>query len=111
MLKKLNLLRLPPSEYDAEGNGGIIHIVTKSRDDFGTNGSFGLIVGARWAENLGANFNLHHRNKKVAYFLDYSVLRNHNLHIAKMYRRYVDNDFVQTVSTIVAGRTLRFSKT
>ena len=61
-------------------------------------GSFGLVVGARWAETLGANFNLQHRNKKAAYFLDYSVLRNHNQHIAKTYRRYVDNDFVQTVS-------------
>ena len=97
-VEKIELITAPPSEYDAEGNGGIIHIVTKSRDDFGTHGSFGLVIGARWAETLGANFNLQHRNKKAAYFLDYSVLRNHNQHIAKMYRRYVDNDFVQTVS-------------
>ncbi len=97
-VEKIELITAPPSEYDAEGNGGIIHIVTKSRDDFGTHGSFGLVVGARWAETLGANFNLQHRNKKAAYFLDYSVLRNHNQHIAKTYRRYVDDDFVQTVS-------------
>ncbi len=97
-VEKIELITAPPSEYDAEGNGGIIHIVTKSREDFGTNGSFGLVIGARWAETLGANFNLQHRNKKAAYFLDYSVLRNHNQHIANIYRRYVDNDFVQTVS-------------
>ena len=97
-VEKIELMTAPPSEYDAEGNGGIIHIVTKSREDFGTNGSFGLVIGARWAETLGANFNVHHRNKKIAYFLDYSVLRNHNLHIAKMYRSYISNDFVQTVS-------------
>ena len=97
-VEKIELITAPPSEYDAEGNGGIIHIVTKSREDFGTNGSFGLVIGARWAETLGANFSVHHRNKKTAYFLDYSVLRNHNLHIAKIHRRYVNDDFVQTVS-------------
>ena len=97
-VEKIELITAPPSEYDAEGNGGIIHIVTKSTDDFGTNGSFGLVIGARWAETLGSNFNVQHRNKKAAYFLDYSVLRNHNQHIANIHRRYVDNDFVRTVS-------------
>ena len=82
-VQKIELITAPSSEYDAEGNGGIIHIVTKTTADHGTSGSFGLMVGARWAENLGANFNVHHRNKRFAYFLDYSIVRNHNLHIAK----------------------------
>ena len=96
-VQKIELITAPSSEFDAEGNGGIIHIVTKTTTDLGTTGSFGLMVGARWAENLGANFNLHHRNKRFGYFLDYSIVRNHNLHIAKTHRRYLDNDFVQTV--------------
>ena len=94
----IELITAPPAEYDAEGTGGIIHIVTKAGEDLGTSGSFGLMVGARWAENLGANFNIQHRNKKMAYFIDYSVVRNHNLHILKTQRRSIENDFVQTVS-------------
>lgn len=95
---KIELITAPPSEYDAEGNAGIIHIVTKAGEDFGTNGSFGLIVGARWAETIGANFNVHHRNKRIAYFVDYSIVRNHNLHILKTNRRLLENEFVQTVT-------------
>ena len=37
-VEKIELVTAPPSEYDAEGNGGIIHIATKSREDFGTSG-------------------------------------------------------------------------
>ena len=29
-VEKIELITAPPSEYDAEGNGGIIHIVTKT---------------------------------------------------------------------------------
>ncbi|MEP7372733.1 MAG: outer membrane beta-barrel protein [Chitinophagaceae bacterium] len=96
-VEKIELITTPPAKYDAEGNAGIIHIVTKGMADLGTNGSFGLTLGFRWAETLGANFNVNHRDKKFAYFLDYSVVRNHNLHISKMTRRSIDDGFVQTV--------------
>jgi hypothetical protein len=42
-VKELELMSTPPAEYDAEGNAGIIHIVTKENIDIGTMGSFGLI--------------------------------------------------------------------
>jgi outer membrane receptor protein involved in Fe transport len=97
-VEKIELITTPPAKYDAEGNAGIIHIVTKGMPDFGTNGSFGLTLGYRWAETLGGNFNINHRDKKIAYFLDYSVVRNHNLHISKMTRRSLDDGFIQTVT-------------
>jgi hypothetical protein len=97
-IDKIELITAPPAKYDAEGNAGIIHIVTKKDADLGTNGSIGLTLGARWAETLGGNFNLNHRNKNLAFFLDYSILRNHNLHIMKMRRRFLNNEFAQTVS-------------
>ncbi|HTE33497.1 MAG TPA: outer membrane beta-barrel family protein [Chryseolinea sp.] len=95
-VEKIELITAPPAKYDAEGNAGIIHIVTKGQEDVGTNGSFGLTAGARWAENLAGNFNLNHRNRSIAYFLDYSILRNHNLHIMKMERQTISNEFEQT---------------
>lgn len=90
-VEKIELITAPPSEYDAEGNAGIIHIVTKENDDFGTNASIGITLGARWAETLGGNLNLNHRREKLAYFIDYSLLRNHNLHILKMDRETITN--------------------
>jgi hypothetical protein len=79
-LEKIELITNPPSEYDAEGNGGIINLVTKQDEGVGTNGSFGLMAGARWAESFGGNFNINHRDKRLAFYADYSILTNHNLH-------------------------------
>ncbi|MEO6356962.1 MAG: TonB-dependent receptor [Ferruginibacter sp.] len=61
-VEKVELITLPPAKYDAEGNAGIINIIMKGAVDFGTNGSFGLTAGYRWAEGLGGNFNLSHRD-------------------------------------------------
>ena len=97
-VEKIELITTPPAKYDAEGNAGIIHIVMKGNADFGTNGSFGITLGYRWAETLGGNFNINHRDKKFACFVDYSILRNHNLHLSKMNRESTDSGFVQTVN-------------
>ncbi len=97
-VEKTELITVPPAKYDAEGNAGIINIVMKGNVDFGTNGSFGLTAGYRWAEGLGANFNLSHRDKKFSYYLDYSIVRNHNLHISKMDRQSLNNATVQSVN-------------
>ena len=85
-IERIELIHSPPSRYDAEGNAGIIHIVTKENADLGASGSIGLTLGARWAEGLGGNFNYNRRTKRIAYFLDYAISRNHNLHILKMAR-------------------------
>ena len=98
-VEKIEIITAPSSEYDAEGNGGIINIVTIGGKDFGSNASFGLTIGARWAENLGANFNMHHRGKNIAYFADYSIVRNHNMHIAKMNREFTEDNFYQTITS------------
>jgi len=97
-VEKIELITSPPAKYDAEGNAGIIHIVMKGTADFGTNGSFGVTLGYRWAEQLGGNLNLNHRGNKVALFIDYSILRNHNLHIFKMTKESLQNGFVQSAN-------------
>jgi Outer membrane protein beta-barrel family/CarboxypepD_reg-like domain len=97
-VEKIELIATPPAQYDAEGNAGIIHIVTKENKDLGTNGSLGLTIGAHWAETLGGSYNLSHRAKKFAYSLDYSVLRNHNLHTSDLERKLYTTGFVKTVT-------------
>src|SRR5437773_2375438 len=97
-VEKIELITAPPAKYDAEGNAGIIHIIMKGSADFGTNGSFGLTLGYKWAENLGINFNLNHRNTRLAYFIDYSGTRDHNLHLLNLTRRSIDGGLVKTVS-------------
>ena len=97
-VEKIELITTPPAKYDAEGNGGIIHIVMKNNEALGTNGSFGLTLGYRGAETLGANFAINHRAKKTAWFLDYSWLRNHNWHAMAMARKSPGDGFPETVN-------------
>jgi hypothetical protein len=96
-VQRIELITSPPSSYDAEGNAGIIHIVTKKQEDFGTRGSIGLTLGQKWAETLGGNFNLNHRNKTLAYFLDYSIIRDHNLHIFETQRQSMNTEFDRSI--------------
>ncbi len=96
-VEKIELISAPPAKYDADGNAGLINIITKGNEGLGTNGSFGLTLGAHWAETFGGNFNINHRNKKIAYFIDYSILRNHNLHIANLERQSFDPSFNQVI--------------
>ncbi len=97
-VEKIELITSPPAKYDAEGNAGIVHIVMKGTADFGTSGSFGVTLGYKWAEQLGGNFNLNHRGKRLALFIDYSILRNHNLHLFKMTKESPQNGFLQKVN-------------
>jgi hypothetical protein len=96
-VEKIELITTPPAKYDAEGNAGIIHIVTKGKEDAGTNVSVGLVAGAKWAETFGGNAVVNHRGKHIAYVVDYSILQTHNLHTVKMDRTMNLDAQVQTV--------------
>lgn len=85
-VERIELIAVPSSAYDAEGAAGIINIVTQDDTGFGTNGSATATVGVHWAETLGFSGNVNRRTRRYAYFVDYSVLRNHNRHIMQMYR-------------------------
>lgn len=85
-IDKIELITTPPASYDANGSGGIIHIITRKTTDYGTSGSMTATLGAHWAETLGASGNINHRSKNAAYFADYAIVRNHNLHT--MYMRH-----------------------
>lgn len=80
-IEKIELITNPPAKYDAEGMGGIIHLIIAESADFGTNGNFGLTAGFNAREILGANFNINHRKDKFSFFADYSVQHDHNKHI------------------------------
>ncbi len=80
-IEKIELITNPPAKYDAEGMGGIIHLVMVQSEDFGTNGNFGFIAGMNARETLGGNFNINHRKDKFSFFVDYTILYDHNIQV------------------------------
>lgn len=100
-IKKIELITTPPAKYDAEGMGGIIHLIMAESEDFGTNGNFGLTAGMNARETLGANFNLNHRKNNFSFFMDYSILHDHNIQVFENSFRIDNPDFTSSFASIM----------
>jgi hypothetical protein len=71
-IEKIELLTTPPAKYDADGNAGLINIVTKKNKKTGTNGSFTTTAGYGRGEKGSANIILNHNTGKVGLHGSYS---------------------------------------
>jgi len=90
-VKRIEIITTPPAKYDAEGDAGIINIVLKKNENFGTNGSFTLGAGVSSREKMNASLNLNHHVDKVNYFGTYSVNYDNLRQNINSYRRYTDD--------------------
>ncbi|WP_372949381.1 TonB-dependent receptor domain-containing protein [Mariniphaga sp.] len=72
-VKRIEIITTPPAKYDAEGDAGIINIVLKKNEAFGTNGSFSLGAGLATREKMNGSLNLNHHVEKVNFFGSYSA--------------------------------------
>ncbi|WP_163381565.1 outer membrane beta-barrel protein [Cyclobacterium sp. SYSU L10401] len=100
-IKKIELITTPPAKYDAEGMGGIIHLILAESEDLGTNGSFGLTGGMNARETLGVNFNLNYRKNKFSFFIDYSLLYDHNVQNSRNRFQISNPGFVSSFHSIM----------
>ena len=71
-IDKIELLATPPAKYDADGNAGLINIVTKKNKKRGTNGSVTATGGYGIGEKGSASVNLNHNTRKVSLHGSYS---------------------------------------
>ena len=75
-IERIEIITTPPANFDAEGDAGIINIVLKSNNQYGTNGSYSLTASYSKGEQNSASLNINHRKGKVNLFGDYSFSRN-----------------------------------
>lgn len=96
-VKQIEIITTPPAKYEAEGDAGIINIVLKKHEDFGTNGSFSLGAGVSRREKMNTSLNLNHHTDKVNYYGTYNVNYNNMRQQIDSYRRYMaDNDLKES---------------
>ena len=77
-IDKIELMNTPPAKYDAEGNAGIINIVTKKNKKRGTNGSVTLSGGYGMYEKASAGLNINHNTGKVNLYGSFSYWHSHD---------------------------------
>jgi outer membrane receptor protein involved in Fe transport len=99
-IKKIELITTPPAKYEAEGDAGIINIVLKKDDDFGTNGIYTLGGGMGVDGKLNGSLSLNHHVKKVNYFGMYSYSYNNAYEEIGMNRQYNQDGVVNSTNSI-----------
>ncbi|MEL7145189.1 MAG: outer membrane beta-barrel protein [Bacteroidota bacterium] len=77
-IESIELLTTPPAKYDAEGNAGMINIVSKKREGLGTKGSFSLSTGHGFGEKALPSINVTHSTEKVNAYGSYSFSRDNH---------------------------------
>lgn len=77
-IDKIELMNTPPAKYDAEGNAGIINIVTKKNKKRGTNGSITLTGGYGMYEKASGGLNINHNTGKVNLYGSFSYWHSHD---------------------------------
>ena len=87
-VQKIELINTPPAKYEAEGNAGIINIVLKKDEDFGTNGNYTLGAGIGVDGKLNGSIMLNHHVKKINYFGTYTYSYDNSYQVISMYRMF-----------------------
>ena len=102
-IEKIEIMTVPPANYDAEGNAGFINIVMKHNIDTGTNGS--LMAGAKYGSGPGAltNLTLNHHGNKLSFNGSYSFNFAQKVQPFYMYRR-TNGDAESVISTTASDR-------
>jgi outer membrane receptor protein involved in Fe transport len=75
-IERIEIITTPPANFDADGDAGIINIVLKANNQFGTNGSYSLTAGYNKGEQNTGSLNINHRKGKINLFGNYSYSRN-----------------------------------
>lgn len=98
-VKKIELITTPPSKYEAEGDAGIINIVLKKDDDFGTNGTYTLGAGMGVDGKLNGSVTMNHHVEKVNLFGMYSYSYDNSYQVISMIRQYNQNGLLNETNS------------
>ena len=85
-IEKIEIMTVPPANYDADGDAGFINIVMKKGTDVGTNGSIMANLGYGSGPRAGASLSLNHQAGKLSLFGNYSFNYSDSDQPFNMYR-------------------------
>jgi hypothetical protein len=96
-IERIEIITTPPANYDADGDAGIINIVLKVNNQYGTNGSYSVSAGYSKGEQNNASLNINNRKGKINVFGNYSLYLSHikqvwtNYHAVTYLGKFIEN--------------------
>ncbi len=75
-IDRIEIITSPSAKYDAAGTAGIINIILKKNQNFGTNGSIQLGYAVQIYSKYNGSITLNHRNEKWNFFGNYGYNQN-----------------------------------
>jgi outer membrane receptor protein involved in Fe transport len=93
-IDRIEIISNPSARYDAEGNAGIINIITKKGQKLGFNGSASASYGRGYYHKAGAGVNINYRNEKLSLYSSYNYSDREGFnHLVLTRRFYTGNAF------------------
>jgi len=105
----IEIISNPSSKYDAEGNSGIINIVTKKGAQQGFNGRVGAGVGYGEVLKDQFNVNLNYGKPKVNYYTRYNFSNWNNVDATNIWRSVPFNNTTTTFDQRSSSRNTPFT--
>ncbi|PWT71599.1 MAG: hypothetical protein C5B59_17670 [Bacteroidetes bacterium] len=100
-IEKIELITVPPSNLDAEGNAGYINIVLKKNTQYGTNGSYSVSLGYQKGPIGKAAINFNHRSVRTNFYGDFSWNSLYTREYLSLYHQSINNEqIIQTNSNL-----------
>ncbi|MFL5787926.1 MAG: TonB-dependent receptor domain-containing protein, partial [Flavisolibacter sp.] len=106
-IERIELIATPPSNYDAEGNGGYINIIFRTNAQYGTNGTYSITVGYGKGFITEGSLNFNYRKNKLNLFGDISLTRIHSAQFYKFYHKVSYNGMATETFSDVDRSLLR----
>lgn len=94
-IDRIEIITNPSAKYEAAGNAGIINIVLKKNQNFGTNGTLTLGYGVQKYSKYNGNLQLNRRTEKWNLFGNYGNFSGNDWSYMNSIRRFNGLEFVQ----------------
>ncbi len=96
-VQKIELITTSPASFDAEGNAGVINIVSSQSEEEGIQGNASVNRSYRMRPKYGASLNLQFRKKGFSLFADFSGSHDFSQHYTDIYRESTFREEVVTI--------------